>query len=187
MLVTLFLAAFCLAAATLGDAGRGLLRYERAGLERGELWRLFSAHIVHLGWSHTALNVVALLLLAGIFAPFMRALEWLVVMAVAALAIDIGLYVLDAEIAWYVGLSGVLHGLFAAGTLALAARDARFALGLALGLGIKLGIEIVLGPLGATAAMTGGDVVTEAHLYGSVAGAAALGAARMAARRRSSV
>lgn len=172
--IALALGALCLVLGLFGDTGRLALRYERTGLQSGEWWRLFSAHFVHLGWAHTALNIVALLLLAAIFGPFVRALEGVIVIAVAALAIDVGLYVIAAEIDWYVGLSGVLHGLFAAGAVAIGRRDLRFALVLGAGLCGKLAYEILGGPLSATAAIAGGNVVTEAHLYGSVGGVAAL-------------
>ena len=32
------------------------LRYDRAALEAGQLWRLFSAHLVHLNHWHTLMN-----------------------------------------------------------------------------------------------------------------------------------
>jgi rhomboid family GlyGly-CTERM serine protease len=180
--------ALCLGIALTGDAGRLALRYERSGLAHGEWWRLLSAHLVHLSWSHTALNIVALLLLAAIFGPVVRAVDWLVVVIAAALTIDAGLYFTAPQIDWYVGLSGVLHGLFAAGALALAPTRPAFALALALGLAIKLTAEILGGPLHATAALTGGDVVTQAHLFGAIAGLAAQGIRlALAAPRRGSV
>lgn len=158
-----------------GDAGRLALRYERSALESGEWWRLLSAHFVHLGWPHTALNVVALLLLAAIFGPVGRARDWLIVIIAAALAIDLGLYVAAPGIDWYVGLSGVLHGLYAAGVGMMGRVRPRFALALAVGLVIKLTVEQIGGPLTATAALTGGEVVTAAHLFGAIGGLAAEG------------
>ena len=183
-LLIALIGAISLVSAGFGEAGRLALRWQRGVLESGEWWRLLSAHVVHLGWPHTILNVTALLVLGAIFAPIMRTREWLVAAVGAALGIDLGLFVLALEIDWYVGLSGVLHGLFAAGVLALAAHERRLALVLALALLIKLVVEALYGPSAATAAMTGGDVVTEAHLYGAVSGAVALGLLRAVGARR---
>ena len=40
-----------------GERLRMLLQYDRAALAAGEWWRLVTAHLVHLGWDHLALNV----------------------------------------------------------------------------------------------------------------------------------
>ena len=36
---------------------RDLLAYDRAGLGAGQVWRLLTAHFVHLGWTHMLLNL----------------------------------------------------------------------------------------------------------------------------------
>ena len=46
-----------------GDAGRALLRYDRAALAAGQWWRLLTAHVVHLGLEHAALNSLGLVLM----------------------------------------------------------------------------------------------------------------------------
>src|SRR5262245_13977247 len=61
-----------LAAALGGDAIRMELRYERAAVFRGELWRLVTGHIVHLGWSHTLLNLAGLALVWMLCGPVLR-------------------------------------------------------------------------------------------------------------------
>jgi hypothetical protein len=91
--------------------------------------------------------------------------------------------VLDPSVLWYVGLSGVLHGLVAAGALALVVR--RQALGAVLGvcLGAKLVFEQIVGPVPFTAESVGGPVVVAAHLYGSAGGILAEAAVQIARRR----
>jgi len=37
-----------------------ILRYERSSILDGELWRLLSAYLVHGGWEHLWLNIIAL-------------------------------------------------------------------------------------------------------------------------------
>jgi uncharacterized membrane protein len=93
---------------------------------------------------------------------------------VTAVAISVGLYLLDPDTQWYMGLSGVLHGLVACGAAKMLTTRT-FGLGgaLAAGLGLKLAWEQVYGPVPLTAASVGGAVVVAAHLYGAVAGAVA--------------
>jgi membrane associated rhomboid family serine protease len=48
----------------LGEPAHLALRYERTAIVSCEWWRLVSAHLVHLGWAHLALNAAALLMIA---------------------------------------------------------------------------------------------------------------------------
>ena len=164
-------AAVCLALSLGGDAARDWCRYDRAGLEAGQLWRLLTGHLVHLGWGHLWPNLLALLLIGGLVEEFLSPLEWLAVIVVAALGIDAGLYVLETEVPWYVGLSGVLHGVVACGALLmLTERHVRIGGALAVGLAAKLTFEQVSGPVPFTQASVGGAVIVAAHLYGAASG-----------------
>lgn len=72
----------------------------------------------------------------------------------------------------YVGLSGMLHGLYAAGTVGIARRDKPMALMFAVLLIGKLAWEQSVGPDPFTAEFIGGAIVVNAHLYGAVTGLA---------------
>ena len=99
-----------------------------------------------------------------------RASGSLIVLA-AILAIDAGLWLRDSTVQWYVGSSGVLHGVLAAGTLAPAApRASRRAGCWPLVLAGKLLYEHFAGPLPFSGS---GRVVVNAHLFGVLGGAAA--------------
>jgi rhomboid family GlyGly-CTERM serine protease len=165
-------AALCLALWLAGDATRDWGRYDRSGLEAGQAWRLLTGHLVHLGWGHLWPNLLALLLIGGLVEEFLKPLEWLAVVIVAALGIDAGLYILDPGVPWYVGLSGVLHGVVACGALMML-QSGHFRLGavLALGVAAKLSFEQISGPVPFTQASVGGAVIVAAHLYGAVSGA----------------
>jgi len=159
-----------------GDSARLWLRFDRAGIAAGEWWRLLSGHLVHLGVSHMLLNVIALLLLWWLVGAGLSVAGWLLVVAVSVACIDLGLWLLDSTLSWYVGMSGLLHGLFAAGLIARRRSAPLESLVLGALLGTKLLFEQLAGPLPGSEASAGGAVVVNAHLYGAVGGiAAALG------------
>ena len=169
------IALICFVLAFGAEDAREWGRYERVALETGELWRLVTGHLVHLSWSHLWLNLAALGLLAIIFGEVLSAMSCLFVLLLSILGIDVGLYLLQPEISWYVGLSGVLHGVIAAGSLLLLWRDqTRFGLVIAATLIGKLSYEQWFGPLPFTQSASGGPVVVSAHLYGAIGGAVAV-------------
>ncbi len=145
-------------------------RYDRSLISAGELWLLFSGHLVHLNWSHWALNMVGLGMVAFFFSDHAGFRQWLWVLFCAALFAGVGLYWRDPDMQTYVGLSGVLHGLFIFGAL----REIRIypASGYVLFILLvaKLTWEAVNGPLPGSETMTGGRVATDAHLYGAIGG-----------------
>jgi rhomboid family GlyGly-CTERM serine protease len=156
------------------DAALGL-RYERGGIVGGEWWRLFSGHLVHLGWAHLGLNLAGLVVIWLLVGERMAgAIGW-VAMLVCVAGVAAGLWWLNPETVWYVGLSGALHGLLVFGAvLALAGRDPIGGILLLLVLG-KLAYEQFLGPSDQTERLISGRVVVDAHLYGAEAGLALAG------------
>jgi len=159
------------------------LRFDREALADGQLWRLLTAHLVHLGASHMAMNLTALAVLAGVLAPWMRARDWLGVTVVAALVIDAGLYWLQPSLQWYVGLSGVLHGYWAAACVYALAERSRESIPLTALILLKLAYEQFLGPIGLTSSIAAGPVVIAAHAWGAIGGCA-WACASVATRRR---
>ncbi len=169
-LLALVLTGLCLALQAGGESAQELFQFQREGLAQGQLWRLFTGHFIHLGWPHALMNLAALGLLVYLLAEGLEAASLLGLIVASSLAVDAGLWFLQPELEWYVGLSGVLHGLFA-GLLLLQwfCRRERY-LWLILLLSVKLGWEGMTGPLPMTADLAGGPVVTVAHLYGALGG-----------------
>lgn len=157
------------------------LRFERGAIAAGEAWRLLSGHFVHLGWRHGLADAAGLALLWALFARALPARDWGWVLSGSLLAIDAGLWWLTPGLQWYVGLSGLLHGGWAAGSAAGAARREPASVLLLLVLVLKLaweyrhGTSLVMGEL---------PVVTSAHLYGAVGALLVLGLLRLRARAR---
>jgi rhomboid family GlyGly-CTERM serine protease len=163
----------------LGDSVSQLLRYDRSAIAAGGWWRLLTAHIVHLDVHHLLLNELGLVLMWSLFARDYDAVEWCAIVLAGALAISCGLWWLSPRVSWYVGASGVLHSVMAAGTVKHFAERSwdRWILGL--GLCAKLAWE----QWGASPVPL---IVVDAHLYGACSGFA-VGAAlclRMAIIRR---
>ena len=162
-----------LAPVLAGDAARALLRYERAGLAAGQWWRLLTAHAVHLDLEHAALNSLGIVLMWALFARDYRPRQWLAILLGAIAVIDCGLWLRDSTVAWYVGSSGALHGVMAAGTLAHLRRRDLDGWILAAFLLVKLGYEQWAGALPFSG--LGAGVVVNAHLYGVLGGLAVAG------------
>jgi len=152
-----------------GEAGRAALRYDRVGLAQGQWWRLVTGHLVHLDLGHAVLNSLGLLLMWALFARDYRPAQWLMIVLAAMAAIDAGLWLRDSTVAWYVGSSGVLHGVMVAGTLAHLRRGDLDGWLLAVFIVVKLVYEQTAGALPFSDSHAG--VVVDAHLYGAAGGA----------------
>jgi rhomboid family GlyGly-CTERM serine protease len=149
---------------------RELLRFERNGIGNGEIWRIVTGHYVHLGWGHLALNATGLALGAWVFGAERRPQQWFNATLLSTLACGLGLWWLSPEVAWCVGLSGVLHGLMIVGTGSWILRGEPAGWWVAGLWVLKLGWEHFRGEVPLTAALAGGAVVTDAHLWGAAGG-----------------
>jgi rhomboid family GlyGly-CTERM serine protease len=157
-----------------GEEAARLLRYQRGAVFEGEFWRLLSGHLAHLGWSHLLLNLAGLGLVWGICGNALSEGMWGALILLCALGVSLGLLLFNPLLQWYVGFSGVLHGMLVAGCLAGWTRGEHERLLLFVLVAAKLGWEQWAGPLPGSEAGAGGQVVVDAHLYGALAGAAAL-------------
>jgi rhomboid family GlyGly-CTERM serine protease len=156
--------------AVAGDWGREALRYDRGAIAAGQVWRLISGHLVHLGWPHFLLNGAGLLLIFQLVGSRFSLPQWLSIALVTIIAIDTGFWLWQPQLLWYVGLSGLLHGFLAAGAVAgLRTGQLDYWL-IAAFLVIKLSYEQFFGPLPGSEGTTGGNVVVASHLYGAVGG-----------------
>lgn len=147
-----------------------LLQYDRVAIEAGEYWRLLSGNLVHLGSNHLILNAAGFALVVALVWRYYSAAEWLLILLVSSLAVGVGLYLLVPDLRWYVGLSGVLHGLLLAGACVEIQRYPHTGWPLMLLVIAKLIYEQVTGPMPGSEWAAGGSVVVESHLYGGTAG-----------------
>lgn len=169
-LLPLAIVVVCGLLAAAGDHARLPLRYAREAVLAGDGWRLVSGHFVHLGPAHFAMNALALAAIWALVGAVLQRWQWLLVLVIVIAGIDAGFLWLDPGLTWYVGLSGVLHGLLAAGLVATWRAPPCDVIVLAILLVAKLAYEQLAGPLPGSAATAGGPVVVNAHLYGAAAG-----------------
>lgn len=153
-----------------GDAAREWLAFEPAAIRAGEAWRLVTGHLMHLGWPHFALNAAGLALVWTLVGNAYRPAGWILIILASIAAIDLGLWTFNPELQWYVGLSGALHGVLAAGLVMSWRQPRNETTILALLLLCKLAWEQFSGPLPGSEGSSGGPVIVDAHLYGAIGG-----------------
>jgi rhomboid family GlyGly-CTERM serine protease len=153
-----------------GEHLREAWRYERVQVEAGQWWRFLTAHITHLDAHHALLNAAGLAMLWALFARAYAPRQWLLAIVLCIAAIDGGFWLLSPSLAWYVGASALLHGVFVCGCLAwIRSGDRLGIVALVLVVG-KLAWEQFGGPL---PFMGDRPVVTISHIYGAAGGALA--------------
>jgi rhomboid family GlyGly-CTERM serine protease len=165
------LVAVLLAIHALGGGALPVLRYERSAVLAGEAWRLVTGHLVHADLVHLGWNMLGVLIVAFLFARDYSWRQWLVILMASTATTDLGFLLLEPQLEWYVGFSGVLHGLMAAGLVAWLRTSRDTLTWIVTGLfAAKLAWEHFAGPLPFTAASLDLPVVHEAHTYGAIGG-----------------
>lgn len=168
-LAPLSLMALLLLTQLLGDTGRAWLRYDRDLIAAGQWWRLLSGNFVHLGWWHLFLNEMGLAVLVLLCPQPLQASVWLRRLFFLSVGMSLGLYVWVPTLQSYVGMSGVIHGLFLLGLVPQVLKKDLIALGCLVYLFGKLGWEIFAGTPVSDETALGGRVVLESHLFGTLA------------------
>ena len=146
------------------------LRYDRTAIHNGELWRILSGNLVHLGWEHLLMNLAGLILIWLLYGRLLSNQQWLLVVLMSSLAVGVGLYLTNPQLDWYVGQSGMLHGLFVTGLVINLRKGYKLEWLLLLGLIVKLIWEQIHGALPGSAELAGGAVIVDAHLFGAISG-----------------
>jgi rhomboid family GlyGly-CTERM serine protease len=155
--------------------GVDAMGYERERIADGEVWRLMTGHFAHLNMAHLVLNASGVGVLWLLHGDYYR-LDWYCLcIVVIALGTSLGLFTLSGELAWYAGLSGVLHGLFVIGVGRDMEAGHRIGWLMAIGLTMKLIWESLYGGSPQIEALIEFPVATDAHLYGSLCGAIFVG------------
>ncbi len=132
-------------------------------------WRAVTAHWVHLGWRHYLLNMLAFLFLPFLF-PQTGIRTLLACLCLLAAFISLCFYLWLPALHSYVGLSGVLHGMYVMAALQSAghAKERKFAVVVLCLIVLKLLWEKQFGS--ESEAFLQAPVVIEAHQFGAFGG-----------------
>ena len=157
--------------ALAGDSATELLRYRRAEVAAGQWWRLLTCHLVHLNGWHALLNLTGFTLVCLFFDDLLSVRRLALWFLVSAPLVGGAFYYLDAELAGYVGLSGILHGLFVLClVLGIRGQPVLHLLVLALVVGRLVYEQMPDYDVNYARDWIGGRVHVNAHLYGAIVG-----------------
>lgn len=150
------------------------ITYQRHMVSNGSWWLLITSHFAHMNSAHWMLNASAWVLIWLYAQSAVPLSQWIISVPSIALGTGLGLFFLSPEVAWYTGLSGVLHGLMLVVLYRMMMRnpaDVTVYIVL-LALITKVTVEQLHGPTPGTAELAGGPVITVAHFYGLLSGVA---------------
>lgn len=150
--------------------GAADLEFDRQRILSGQLWRLWTGHFVHSHWLHFSLNGAAVLALYVIFIERFRVSDVLLSMLLFPLVISCTLLIFYPYLAWYNGLSGVLHAVVGYACIRFAfTRSGWYGLGFFILWG-KVLLELLQHYQGYSYELAGMMVITQAHFIGAVVG-----------------
>ncbi len=179
---TVIIAILAIVFQAFGDPARELLQYHREAVISGEIWRFVTAHLVHLGSGHLALNLAGLLLVSGLLGREFDLPEWTWISGCGLVITALGFFWLRPDLQWYVGLSGMLHCWITAGALKGLRAGRKNALVLLIAILLKGFYEQLVGPLPGSELISGGPISVDAHWFGIVGGL--IGARSLGLRER---
>ncbi|MEW6984411.1 rhombosortase [Colwelliaceae bacterium 6471] len=170
LLLPLLVSVLAISAYFFSDLFGELFIYQRDKVIDFQLWRLFTSHFFHTNVAHLLLNLSAVVLLWALHGQFYTYKNYSLLLLTCALTSSIGIYFDSPELHQYVGLSGVLHGLFVWGALKDIQHKDKTGYLLFVGVWIKIAHEQIFGASNDVAALINASVAVDAHLWGAVGG-----------------
>ena len=147
-----------------------LLSFDRDLIDKGEGWRIITGNLAHTNGWHLLLNLSGLAVLYSLFREYLTGWRLPVLLLLLGTAVGLGIWWWSPQTQWYMGLSGLLHGLFVWGAM----QDIRYRRYsgwlMLLGIVIKLGLDFYSAGESPVSALIGARVHIESHLIGSAAG-----------------
>lgn len=147
-----------------------LFAYDRNQLDNFQWWRLITGHFLHTNSPHLLLNTAGVALLWALHGHYYNASRYLIQLLVLCLGTAIGLYLFDQQMQWFVGLSGVLHGLFIIGAYFDIKHSFKIGWLMLIGVWIKVIHEQIFGASEEVAELIAANVAVDAHLFGTITG-----------------
>ena len=147
-----------------------ILAYYYTGIAQFELWRLITATFCHTNFNHLLMNAAGLIITLLLFIDTFKTIKILPIIIFNSVFIGLALFLFEPTVIWYVGLSGVLHGLFCYGAANDMHRKDRWGYLLGIGLVLKIAYEQLYGAQETTIKLINAPVLVDAHLYGAISG-----------------
>lgn len=147
-----------------------LLSYQRHAISDGQWWRLISGNFLHTNHWHVLMNLAGLWVVLSLHHFHYRLTGLSLLFVLLCLLEGVGLYLGYPQLLGYVGLSGMLHGLFAFGAVQDIINKVHLGYVLLIGVIIKVGHEQFYGASDEVTSMIGARVAIEAHLVGLLCG-----------------
>jgi len=161
-----FVAMMVLLMALLQAIGPEYFRYQYNLIANGQIWRVTSAHFVHVGWLHLLLNGLGLVICVSLTNPRWSPVRWILCCVILATGISFLLALFNPEVINYAGLSGVLFGLYALTAVSLYKRDRLIAVLIIVAIVGKVLMEQFNFYDFNSGELIGARVIVDAHLYG---------------------
>ncbi len=152
----------------------GWLEYDRRAILAGELWRLWTCHLVHFSIQHMLADACALLLVGGVAESMIGARRLTAVLLLGAPAISVGLMLTTPAMEHFRGASAlsVMLGVVGGAVLWRAAPDLRPLIVLGGGvLGAKIALEAAGLMLTLSGLPDGVHIAWQAHFLALAVGA----------------
>ncbi|MDO6507060.1 rhombosortase [Colwellia sp. 4_MG-2023] len=154
----------------INDSVTQVFVYHRNLIAQGEIWRLFTGHLLHTNGYHLLLNLAALVMLWALHGRFYTIKNYCALFTFCAFITSMGIYYGSPSLIQYVGLSGVLHGIFVFGAIMdIAAKDKTGYL-LFIGVFMKIAHEQIYGASTDVSDLIEASVAVDAHLWGAIGG-----------------
>lgn len=149
------------------------LEFSREPVWAGEIWRLWTGHLVHTDVFHLLLNLSPALIIYFAFFPTIRGVELLLCASLFCPLISVALLMFYPAIDWYNGLSGLLHALVAYFSIRLACTQSRIYWAALVLVWTKILVETLAAQSGYVSFIGDMRVINEAHFIGALIGTSA--------------
>ena len=136
-----------------------------------ELYSLWlTPHLIHLDNIHYLINILSLTVVLFTFRAVFTPQRFFLLFAFSALMITLGLRYFSPDVLDYVGMSGVIYGILAAGLLWSAKKHSLLAWTVFFAIAGKVIYEQFYGPHLSIQTTLGEVVIVDAHFYGFLSG-----------------
>jgi rhomboid family GlyGly-CTERM serine protease len=154
----------------IGEKFTLALVYQRELILQGELWRVFTGHVLHTNGFHLLLNLAALIMLWALHGRFYTIRNYCLLFLFCSICTSMGILYNNEFLTQYVGLSGVLHGVFVFGAIMDILSKDKTGYLLFIGVWIKIAHEQIYGASSDVSSLIEASVAVDAHLWGAIGG-----------------